>query len=235
MIGRGTVDDAFRLDRSLGAVVEGRLSRGRFDYHAGVFGPPVGGLPTGGRAFPIYLVRVATSPLGPTPLTQTPILDGVERGRFVIGTHAWATKLERDIPGTDMGHDETWTATVGADVQVLVRKAYVLAEGFVRIDRYDRRYDDGSRVEGTDIFGGAQLQLGVFVWKDLVELQARAGTLTHPDFPPIATSFQGGVAVYPFGNHLRVQAYVAGCTDPVNGDPYACAPLRAGVATQIWF
>jgi hypothetical protein len=220
MPGRGTIDDTFHGNRALGLTVFGRPFDGRFEYDFGVFN----GDADPDSLEPMVTGRLAYNPLGKVPYTQTPNIDGVDSPRFAFGINSWSDRFTPDPANpADVGGANR-RVTLGGDFVFMSKRVHALVEGF---GRWQLRKAD---VLGTS--WGSQAQVGVMVIDRTLELQARAGLYGPLRGQPLQGIWEGGLAWYLWGNHLRAQLHYL-CSQDLTLP--ACSTHRVQLQAQLWF
>lgn len=227
MPGFSPANERFRANRDVGAMAYGFLLGGRFEWFAGVFDGTGLAPPPQGHTELAYFVRHAATIVGPPPPTdghvhydETPSLGGSVPFTIRFGANAYAAQTTPAAQATTQTGPTGRAVTLGADAQVLAGGFMLQLEGYVRRTNIP--------ATGSQTSWGGYVQAGQFLFPQRLEVAGRTSYTSRAGSVDPAVSYEGQLAFYAVGNHLKVigrYAYIDG--------PH---PAHAvGVHAQLWF
>jgi phosphate-selective porin OprO and OprP len=250
LFGFSLANDTFRANRDTGAMAYGFLFGSHVEYYAGVFNGNGINQAANDNTSLLWVGRLAATLAGAPPkptghlvYDETEGLAGPLPFTWRIGAGAYGddlTKIVTPPPSTtpSTGGDPqrpTTTLdkqlTMGVDTSIRAGNFSAQVEGYLR-----RELVDAGAAAWTF---GADVQAGYFLVPRRLELGARQSVLVQNENIPAkrarGITYEGQLAYYPAGNHLKVAArYVySDVQSPVDG--YTGRGHLATIQTQLWF
>lgn len=231
---RGSVLDAFRIDRDVGVTVMGRPFDGRLEYYVGVLNGE--GLDRSAPRDPQPLItsRVVAAPLGAVAYDQTVAATATANlpFRFAVAANAATNEIARVGTLTDSETGEQTagplprlrTMVLSGDVALQWWRLVGLGEGFYRADRF--------RGAGRDDAWGGYGTLSLSVIRKRLDVVARAGGMRLEGETSAHMPLEPGINVYVVGNHAKLQLRYRCDLGLRDG---GCISQGAQLQGQLWF
>ncbi len=228
----GRVNEEFRVGRELGVSLFGRPFGGRFEYDLGIYN--AGGINLKGpiELQPLVTARLAVNPIGAVPYAQTPAFANVTKPVFGLAVNAWTDRF-RPEPVGDPADPATVIPPVrervalGGELVFMSPRVHLLAEGYGRWHLLRDR-------QLLDRGWGSQLQLGVMILDETLELHGRAGVFDPSRDEPLQGVWEGGMAWYLWGHHIKALLSYS-CTQGLQPASRGCSNQFAQLQAQLWF
>ena len=184
--GRGLVQDTFHPDRAIGATILGSPTQGRFDYSLGVFVESLNAS-LGPTPPTLATLRLAWSPRGVVPYTQTPWFEDVDALKLTIGANAMIRRSQTFADdGEHLVGDTTLTAS--CDLAIMNQSWVLTTETFIRQQRTDTNTED---------YGAYAIVSKLLPTYRPLDITVRVGLLDSSDQSPIKHAYELGVGFYP--------------------------------------
>jgi len=231
---RGSVLDAFRVNRDIGVTVLGRPFDGRMEYYLGVMNGEGLDLQAPRNPQPLLTARLVGAPLGSLGYSQTTAAHADKNlpFRFAFATNVATNEVSRVGLATDpetgaessVSLPDLRTVVVGGDVALQGWRMIAMGEGFWRRNQEE----DGARDESWGAYG---LLSGVLV-RHRLDLSARVGALRLEGETRAHMPVEPGLNLYVFADHAKLQVRYRCDVGLDNG---SCRSQGADLQAQLWF